>query len=96
MLTATSTLVKKYYQEGLGRTIKEYQYQPDYNYIDKFYFYQSDKAVETLLSELPKDEKAIYFTTIEKAYNKTNHFPNANLFAVKLPRICLPRNVQRY
>ncbi len=93
LLSATSTMVKKYFEKVLGREIRKYKYCPEYSYIDKFYFFKSEKAIETLLSELPSNEKAIYFTTIKEAYRISKTFLNAKFICSQNSKNPLAKNI---
>lgn len=57
-----------------------YSLDPNYDYVENFYYYKSDKVIERLLFEMPKNEKAIYFTTAKKAYETSRNFDNAAFY----------------
>jgi hypothetical protein len=67
-MTATAFYIKKYLTEELKLKIKHYYIKNDYNYIEKLYFYEDDKVIHKLLLDIPPNEKAIYFTNANKAY----------------------------
>lgn len=79
LMSATPELTESYLQRMDYNVIK-YEMEQDYNYIDNFYFYNNDKVIQKLLSELPNNEKAIYFTSAEKAYNASKILKNNSSF----------------
>ncbi|MGE5372828.1 MAG: DEAD/DEAH box helicase family protein [Solirubrobacterales bacterium] len=76
LLSATSGLVEEFFDSEYIPYIP-YRIKPDYSYINGFYFYKSNDAVRRMLSELPPDEKAIYFGPIEEAYNISRELDDA-------------------
>lgn len=67
-MTATAYFIKSYLTDKLKLEINHYHIPNDYNFIEKLYFYENDDVVKRLLFDLPKDEKAIYFTSATKAH----------------------------
>lgn len=84
-LSATSYILEKYFKQNDIKYIN-YEIQPDYDYIENFYFYNDDKVLKKMLIDLPENEKAIYFTTVEKAYNTSKEFKNTKF-------ICSEHNI---
>lgn len=61
--------------------IYNYYVDRDYSYVDKVVFYNEDDYVIDLLSELPPDEKAIYFCiSVKKAYDTYRIFKDRASF----------------
>jgi len=67
-LTATGKYIKGYILDELELDIEHYYIENKYDFIEKLYFYENDKTIGKLLIDLPKDEKAIYFTSAKKAH----------------------------
>ena len=80
LCSATGNLTETYLQH-MGVDIIKYELQQDYNYINNFYFYDKDKVITNMLSELPADEKAIYFTSAKKAYDTSELLKNIEIDA---------------
>lgn len=76
LCTATGELVDKYLSLKKINVIK-YEIEANYNYIGNIYFYNNNKVLEKMLSELPENEKAIYFASTEKALRIGKEFENA-------------------
>jgi hypothetical protein len=49
----------------------------DYSFIEKVYFYNKDETVESILSNLPPDEKAIYFSKALEAFEMSLRIPDS-------------------
>lgn len=77
LMSATMNIVEKYLTDiyQLEGMIK-YNIDPNYDYIDKFYFYNNDSIIEKLLYKIPKDEKIIYFAGTKKVYKIKKKFEN--------------------
>lgn len=82
LLSATCNIVEEYFHKQKIEIIK-YEIKPNYNYIKEFYFYYKDDVLKKLLSEIPKDEKVIYFAGAKKAYDMSNEFDNAKFICSK-------------
>ena len=67
-MTATAYFIKNYLIDELKLEINHYHIKNEYDFIEKFYFYENDDVVKKLLFDLPPDEKAIYFTNATKAH----------------------------
>lgn len=67
-MTATGHYIKSYLKYELGLKIKLYKIKNTYEFIEKLYFYEDDDVIKKLLLELPPNEKAIYFTSANKAH----------------------------
>jgi len=67
-MTATAYFIKNYLIDELKLEINHYHIKNEYDFIEKFYFYENDDVVKKLLFDLPSDEKAIYFTNATKAH----------------------------
>ena len=75
LMSATPNLTKRYFKDIIEYT---YAKKQDYSYIDNLYFYDSNDAIERMLLDLPKDEKAIYFTGAKKAYDTSKKLGNSS------------------
>jgi len=55
-----------------------YSTKKDYSYIDKVLFYNRVNTPESIIQNIPPDEKVIYFSSdAQEAYNLTQRFDNA-------------------
>lgn len=60
-----------------------YKFEPNYDYVDNFYYFKNDNSVEILLNKIPAEEKAIYFTTAKKAFELSRKFDDAAFYCSK-------------
>nr|WP_302597964.1 DEAD/DEAH box helicase family protein [uncultured Cellulosilyticum sp.] len=65
LMTATPRRIKSYFNIGEERL---YELDSEYEYIAEIYKYSKFETIIKRLNTLPKDEKAIFFTTAKKAY----------------------------
>lgn len=62
-----------------GSFNKIYRLESDYSYIEKLYFYSKDDTAKRFISDLPKDEKLIYFSNAASdAYDMSSFFENSS------------------
>ena len=75
LMTATPKRIKAYFNilpEHL------YQIETEYEYINKIYRYSKFESIIQCLNTLPKGEKAIFFTSAQKAYEASTKVYNAS------------------
>lgn len=65
LMSATPRRIKSYFKVSPKQV---YQIDSEYEYIGEIYTYRENDAIIKMLNTLPKGEKAIFFTTAEKAY----------------------------
>jgi len=82
LLSATCNIVEEYFSENNIEVIK-YEIESDYNYISDLYYYCKDDVLKKLISEIPDDEKIIYFAGAKKAYSMSNEFKNSAFICSK-------------
>jgi len=72
-LTATPEAIFKYNQKF------EYSYvlEQNYSFIENLYFYNKDDMVETIIDNIPKDEKILYFGNALDGYEFSIDRPDA-------------------
>jgi len=84
LLSATCLLTRGYFKaKNRLKDENVYLIKEDYNYIDKFYFYKSEKVIQKLLLDLPEGEKALYITGAKEAYEMSRIIPNAKFICSK-------------
>jgi hypothetical protein len=86
LMSATPDLMIKYLKIK-KIDIKEYVFKQTQNYYNDVYFYKNDKVIQKMLSELPENEKAIYFTSAKTAYETHQVFDNSCFVCSKHNRI---------
>lgn len=75
MMTATPKRLKAYF----GIDDKHlYEIDTEYDYITQIYRYSKFETIIKMLNTLPKGEKAIFFTSAEKAYNASKQVYDAS------------------
>ncbi|MEY8415640.1 DEAD/DEAH box helicase family protein [Tissierella praeacuta] len=79
-MSATSNSIVEYLEKYAELDLIKYSIDRDYSYIDKLYFYEDDEVLKKMLLELPKDEKAIYFSGAEKSYNISQELEGASFY----------------
>lgn len=67
-MSATMELFKSLLIEEKILCNNYYHLEPNYEYVDKLYYYDNDTTVENILKMIPGNEKAIYFAMAYKAY----------------------------
>jgi len=67
-MTATANFIKPYLQYELNLKLKHYYISNTYDFIEQLYFYEDDNVIKKLLTDLPPNEKAIYFASAKKAH----------------------------
>ena len=72
-LTATPQAIFKY------NRVFEHSYvlEQDYSFIENLYFYNKDEMVETIIDNIPKDEKILYFGNALDGYEFSIDRPDA-------------------
>lgn len=69
---------------GIIRNTKEpYIIKPDFSFIKKLYFYNSDSSIEKMLANVPNDEKVIYFGSAKNSHRLYKEFKNSNFVCAK-------------
>lgn len=85
MMTATPKRLKAYF----GIDDKHlYEIDTEYDYITQIYRYSKFETIIKMLNTLPKGEKAMFFTSAEKAYNPSKQVYDASF-------ICSESNSRR-
>jgi len=82
LLSATCNIVEEYFSKNNIEVIK-YEIESDYDYISDLYYYYKDDVLKKLISEIPDDEKIIYFAGAKKAYEMSNEFDNSEFICSK-------------
>jgi len=82
LLSATCNIVEEYFSKNNIEVIK-YEIESDYNYISDLYYYFKDDVLKKLISDIPDDEKIIYFAGAKKAYEMSNEFENSKFICSK-------------
>lgn len=82
-MSATPKLIHGYLTKYKKIKIKEYKIKKDYKHIQNIYFYNNSKIIKNMLFNLPKDEKAIYFTNAKIAYNTKRDLPDSGFICSK-------------
>lgn len=76
-MSATSSSITRYLENNIKLDLLKYEVERDYSYIDNLFFYEDDQVLKKMLLELPKSEKAIYFSGAGKAYTMSKELNDA-------------------
>ena len=82
-MSATSDFMKRYLEDAIGLELIKYEVERDYSYIDNLFFYEDIDILKRMLLQLPKNEKAIYFSGANSAYNMSQTLDNASFICSK-------------
>ena len=80
-MTATPRLIKSYFENN-NISIKEYEVEKDYSYINKVVFYYCQNLIEeVVLDNLEDDEKVLYFCkSAERSYTLHKKYESKSSF----------------
>lgn len=73
LLSATGGLTEKYLTEH-NTPLRIYDMDTDYGYINKLYFYNTDKIFKVLFRKVSSDEKLLYFASANKALKTSQEY----------------------